>query len=253
MKKKGDYDATTKLAEAERRQFLRKRYSNRSKRSVIGTPPPVKGRRHEFIQTEQYLEELLIKPNDFSVECQTDLYLYEVPESTFIPSKNGIDAATEIDDIDLYDFDADVELIVNALAEMTIKQALDEFMQEEEMAELQRQKQQYLILKKPQNIKRLDNYQMQLNDETSIDEEVNAAKLLNQYVRTLLPDLLSSLNNEIRQKNIQQIDEKFKPWLANEIASEVGQMIDSRESLEKLVRNIVESRAEDYLQQENSK
>lgn len=274
---KGDVDVPSKESEAERRQLLRKRYSNRNKRSVIGTPPPVKGRRHEIIQTDRYLEELLVKPTDYSVECQTDLYLYEIPHAPYVPGKSGIDAATEIDADEFYDFDKEVQPIVDALIEMTMAQALNEYILEEEMAELQRETENYMAFKKlhSSESKRLDvtttdgiiidNVDVHINDDDDADDddnldrskpnrpmndEINAAKLLHSYVSMKLPVVLSSVDAEINNKHISSIDGTFQPWLANEIASEVGQMIDSRDSLEKLVKHIVEHRAENYLKQE---
>lgn len=270
---KGDVDIPSKESEAERRQLLRKRYSNRNKRSVIGTPPPVKGRRHEIIQTERYLEELLIKPNDYSVECQTDLYLYEIPNAPYVSSKSGIDATTEIDADELYDFDDAVQPIVDALIEMTMAQALNEYILEEEMAELQRDTENYMAFKKMQSsgTKRLDTTERSINDnhndndgdgdgdgdrsknDSPRNDEINAAKLLNSYVSTKLPEVLGSVDAEINSKHISSIGNNFQPWLAHEIASEVGQMIDSRDSLENLVKNIIENRAEIYLKQEINK
>ncbi|XP_031620238.1 radial spoke head protein 3 homolog B isoform X1 [Contarinia nasturtii] len=253
----GDIDAMSKESEAERRQLLRKRYSNRSKRSVIGTPPPVKGRRHETIQTERYLEELLVKPSDFSVECQTDLYLYDIPNVPYMSSKSGVDVATETNMEELYNFDEEVQPILDSLVEISMKQALSEFMQEEEMAELQRDTEKYLAFRESQNseLKRLDTEQNMEMNTNKIDEQttddINAAKLLHNYVSKLLPDVLSTVDAEINKNIILDDDKHFKPWLAKEIASEVGQMIDSRESLEKLVKDIVENRAETYLKQEN--
>lgn len=230
---------------------------------MIGTPPPVKGRRHEIIQTERYLEELLIKPSDYSVECQTDLYLHDIPDVPYISSKAGVDVATETDVDELYNFDEEVQPILDALVEMTMKQALSEFMQEEEMAELQKDTEIYLAFKESQNseLKRLEqnmdanNTDEQNNNNNNNNgqttDEINAAKLLHNYVTTLLPDVLSNVDAEITNKHLLNSDENFKPWLAKEIASEVGQMIDSRDSLEKLVKNIVENRAETYLNQDN--
>lgn len=249
-KKKGDFDGVSKESEAERRQLLRKRYSNRNKRSVIGTPPPVKGRRHETIQTERYLEELVVKPSDYSVECQTDLYLYEIPNAPYVSSKGGVDVATETDADEFYDFDEEVQPILDALVEMTMKQALTEFMQEEEMAELKRDTEQYLAFKESRNseMKRLNaKHATDMDNDT---DDINAAKLLHSYVSTRLPDVLSDVGTEINNKHIIEIDDNFRPWLANEIACEVGQMIDSRESFEKLIKHIVEQRAENYLNQE---
>lgn len=233
--------------------MLRKRYSNRSKRSVIGTPPPVKGRRHEKIQTEHYLEELLVKPSDYSVECQTDLYLNDIPIAPYI-SKYGVDVATETEADELYDFDENVQPILDSLIEMAMKQALNELELEEEMAELKRETEKYIAQKELQNseLKRLDTEQTM--DQDNIDsqptDEINAAKLLHNYVSILLPDVLDSIDAEITNKTILE-DDEFKPWLAKQIAHEVGKMIDSRESLEELAKKIVENRAEFYMKQDN--
>lgn len=228
--------------------MLRKRYSNRSKRSVIGTPPPVKGRRHETIQTERYLEELPIKPSDYSVECQTDLYLYEIPDAPYVSTKTGIDVATETDADGMFDFDEEVQPIVDALIELTMKQALSEFMQEEEMRALQKSTEQYIANKEHFESKRLE---MDEENQLKSTDEVNAAKLLHSYILALLSDILNANDAEISKLHQLDNDEQFKPWLANEIASEVGQMIDSKDSLQQLVKNIVETRAETYFKNEN--
>lgn len=57
---KAECENIRKEEEAKRRQILRKRQVSRNQRGVIGTPPPVKGRKHETIQTEKYLEEVSI-------------------------------------------------------------------------------------------------------------------------------------------------------------------------------------------------
>lgn len=262
---KGDVDILSKESEAERRQLLRKRYSNRNKRSVIGTPPPVKGRRHEIIQTDRYLEELLVKPSDYSVECQTDLYLYEIPNAPYVSTKSGIDVATEIGDDELYDFDDAIQPIVDALIEMTMAQALNEYILEEEMAELQRDTENYMAFKKLQSseLKRLDTIERSINDNRNdgnggdrpklnspTNDEINAAKLLHSYVSTKLPEVLDSVDAEINDKHISSIGDKIQPWLANEISNEVGQLIDSPDSLGNLVKHIIENRAEIYFKQE---
>lgn len=60
------------------------------------SPPPVAGRKHEKIQTEQYLEELFGKPEEMDTSTQTDL-MYDRPQSPFyVPVKTGIDVETQI-------------------------------------------------------------------------------------------------------------------------------------------------------------
>lgn len=261
----GDYENTTKEAEAHRRQQLRKQYNLRKKRGVIGSPPPVKGRRHETVQTERYLEELLARPIEHSAECQTDLFLNPVPESPYIPTKNGIDVSTQIEDGDLFDFDVDVEPILDTLINLTVEHALEEVIHEEQMADLRRAKEQYLAIREAEiaELRRLEANEIRLtsekerrerfeqiaNDlETELCDNTSAAKLLERYVANLIPEILADIQTEVENKNVKEMENIFLPWLAKEVAKEVGQMIDARDILEEIVGDIVRQRADEYSQ-----
>lgn len=184
----------------------------------------------------------MAKPNEYSVECQTDLFLYELPQAPYIPTKGGIDACTECDDIPYAndtdtDTEYDIELvsILDILVELAMKQAIYEFLHEEELADQQMEINQLMASK------RLDMYQGTIQLRKNIQSDhINATMLLENYLSTLLPDILVSLA-DINQIGLD--DEYLKPWLANEIATEIGGIIDSRESLEKLIKDIVETRA----------
>lgn len=257
----GDYDNSAKEAEAKRRQHLRKRYSSRSKRNIIGTPPPVKGRKHETIQTEKYLEELLAKPLENDVDCQTDMYLYEIPMPNYEPNKTGVDASTCIDDDELIEFDHEVQPLIETLIGMTIQQAVQEVMHEEELAELRKEQQRYLDLRDAELEKfraleaneleliaehdrrtRLEQIAKQLDSE--MNEKITAARLLENYVDALLPDILKNIQDQLQEKNLVDINDKVRPWLAKEVTKEIGDIIDSREILEEIVREIVDERAD---------
>lgn len=56
--KQGEGDTSQKEYETNRRLMLRNKQLGRSQRNIIGTPPPCKGRKHENVQTEKYLEEV---------------------------------------------------------------------------------------------------------------------------------------------------------------------------------------------------
>lgn len=58
VRTQGDGDSLQKEAEARRRQMVRKKHVARNQRGIIGTPPAVRGRKHENVQTEKYLEEV---------------------------------------------------------------------------------------------------------------------------------------------------------------------------------------------------
>lgn len=120
--------------EFRRRQALRKKnVSYKNQRNVLGTPPPVTGRRHEDVQTDRYLEELVTRPPDFSVETQTDLFLEKPPTPPFIPAKVGIDMATEIVDGELFQFDAEAQPIIDVLVDSTLELSILEVAHEQEI------------------------------------------------------------------------------------------------------------------------
>lgn len=223
----------------------------------------MKGRRHETVQTERYLEELLSRPIERSAECQTDLYLNPVPEPPFIQTKNGIDVSTHIEEGDLFDFDVEVEPILDTLLDLTVKHALEEVIHEEQMAELRREKERYLAIREAEmaELRRLEANEIRLTSEkkrrerfqqiaddleTDLRDKVSAAKLLEGYVAQLLPEVLETVQAEIENKNAYELENIFLPWLAQEVAKECGHMIDARDILEEMVGDIVRERAAEY-------
>lgn len=62
----------------------------------LASPPPVPGRRHEHIQTDQYLEELMNNPPMVDMCTQTDLFLDRPVSPFYVPAKTGADAETQI-------------------------------------------------------------------------------------------------------------------------------------------------------------
>jgi hypothetical protein len=67
-------------------------------------------------------------------ESQTDVFLPEVPEREFVPMKTGIDAETQINPGDLFNFDLEVAPILDVLVTKTLEQALTEVDDEDELA-----------------------------------------------------------------------------------------------------------------------
>lgn len=47
-------------------------------------------------------------------------------------------------------------------------------------------------------------------------------------------------------ENKDELQQKLTPWLAEEVASEIGQMVDSQELLLEIVREVLQHRAEMY-------
>eukprot|EP00966_Prymnesium_polylepis_P069710 1620830-Prymnesium_polylepis.1 len=60
----------------------------------------------------------------------------QLPAPIFIPMKTGVDVSTQIYDGDLFDFDAEVEPILEVLVGKTLEQSMMEVMEEEELANM---------------------------------------------------------------------------------------------------------------------
>ena len=60
----------------------------------------------------------------------------QLPAPIFIPMKTGVDVETQIYDGDLFDFDAEVEPILEVLVGKTLEQSMMEVMEEEELANM---------------------------------------------------------------------------------------------------------------------
>jgi hypothetical protein len=108
------------------------------RRKTAPRPPPtpnaVEGRRHIDVQTDSFLEELTDTIPERDVNTQTDPFMDRPPTPLFIPMKIGVDAETQIEAGDLFDFDFEVEPILEVLVGKTLEQGLMEVMEEEELA-----------------------------------------------------------------------------------------------------------------------
>jgi len=128
-----------KQREAQRRRLMR---ANQTKKRP-GTPEAVPGRKHMDIQTDSYLEELTDRVVEFEAETQTDFLLDRPPSPLFMPAKIGVDIDTQIEDGDLFDFDVEVEPVLEVLVGKTLEQSMMEVLEEEELESLRRHQEDY--------------------------------------------------------------------------------------------------------------
>ncbi|KAH8242110.1 hypothetical protein KR026_003501 [Drosophila bipectinata] len=259
-----DVDPFDKAAELRRRNMLRKRTVQcRNQRNVLGTPPPVKGRKHENIQTEKYLEKLVQRPPEFNVDTQTDLFLEKPPTPPFVPAKVGVDASTEIGDGELFHFDAEAQPIIDVLVDACIEQSMLEVAHEMELASLRRKQEEFLAQREAElaELRRLEAEEMRLQAEKErrlrqdaiakeLDEEmqksVTAAKLLQGHIASLVPEVLENIEPASDAVKKEQLMKSICPWLSAEVAEEVGHIVDSREILTAIIQEIIKQRAEVY-------
>ncbi len=83
------------------------------------------------------------KPQETDVKCQTDVFQARPPTPQYVPKKTGIDKITQIEDFDLFDYDAEVQPILNVLLTKSVEQALLEVEEETELSEIRKFKSEY--------------------------------------------------------------------------------------------------------------
>jgi len=71
-----------------------------------------------------------------TTEAQTDEFLPEPPPEQYQPQKSGMDVSTQVEDGDLFDFDYEVEPILDVLINKTLEQSIMEVEEENELKEM---------------------------------------------------------------------------------------------------------------------
>ncbi|XP_076164102.1 radial spoke head protein 3 isoform X2 [Ptiloglossa arizonensis] len=227
---------------------------------------PALPKKLEPIKVTEY-SRLFEKPEEFDVGTQTEYFLDRPPTPRHCPEKIGEDASTQIEPNDLFDFDFEVQPILEKLVGKTVEQALIEVLEEEEIAALREQQRKFLELRaaeraearrleeqerriREEKDQRLKQYEKAMRARRESEERVAAATLLTGYIAELLPAVLEGLKmsgfllDEIKA----DVEEGFVPWLMKEVKKEMGNMIESRELLMEIIREILENRAETYRQ-----
>ncbi|KAK9729954.1 Radial spoke protein 3 [Popillia japonica] len=260
--------AAARAAEARRRAMARRKAQKQQLRGAqlrLSSPPPVQGRRHETLQTDTYLEELMNNPPQAEISTQTDLFLDRPISPFYVPAKTGADVSTQIYPGDLFDYDMEVQPILEVLVGKTIEQALIEVLEEEELAALREQQRKFLEIRacetaemqrleerekrwQAERLRRMSEYEEGLTMQKEMEERIAASVLMQGYMADLLPSVLEGLEDDgfLTDEIKQDLDESFMPWLMKEVTHELHEMVSSRDVLTDIVREILENRAELY-------
>ncbi|NXN89817.1 RSPH3 protein, partial [Bombycilla garrulus] len=230
-----------------------------------GTPEPVEGRQHVYVQTELYLEEISDWVIEVDEECQTDEFLDRPPTPLFIPAKTGKDVATQIEEGELFDFDIEVKPILEVLVGKTVEQALLEVMEEEELAqlwshqhafaelrnaefaELQRLEEQDRRIREEKERRRLEHLE-KLRKQKETAEKIAARAFAQRYLADLIPSVFSNLHDSgfFYDPVERDIETEFLPWLMSEVEETLQKKVLGRTMLDSLIRMVVEKRLDEF-------
>ncbi|CAG01526.1 unnamed protein product, partial [Tetraodon nigroviridis] len=217
------------------------------------TPEAVEGRTHADVQTELYLEELSDVTVTSNSDCQTDAFLDKPASPLFIPAKTGQDVGTQIEEGELFDFDREVEPLLELLVGKIIEQSLEEVMEEAELASVKAQKRAFQELRnyelvemqrlqeqerrsREEKERRIAQQREVLKKERETVQKMAARAYTQQYLSGLLATVLTSLRTSgyFHDPIERDIESNFLPWLMSEVdkclekRNAVGELLDSK-------------------------
>ncbi|XP_034756837.1 radial spoke head protein 3 homolog [Etheostoma cragini] len=240
--------------ESRRRAIARKRAREQFRPS---TPAALQGRKHIDVQTELYLEELsdIVVASD--VECQTDAFLDKPATPLFIPAKSGKDVETQIEEGELFDFDREVQPVLEVLVGKTIEQSLVEVMEEEELACLRAQQRAFEELRNnelaevlrlqeqerrhsEEKRRRIAQQKEVLKKEKETAEKIAARAYTQQYLADLLPAAFASLRSHgfFYDPVEKDIENNFFPWLMVEVNNSLEKRYAARGLLDAIIHDV---------------
>ena len=187
-----------------RRKFAGKR---------VSSPPPVDGRVHMDMQTEDFLEELTDRPIEMDAETQTLPFNDRPPSPLFVRAKTGRDVETQIVSGDLFDFDLEVEPILEILVGKSIHVAMLELMQEEELEAIRLQQEEFEAIrnvelaevqrleaearrKAQEKARRIEQDRKRIAERRVLEEKIAARSFAYQYLGTLHTNVFDELEEE---------------------------------------------------------
>lgn len=218
------------------------------------TPPPVPGRVHMDLQTDNYLEELVDRPVEKDAETQTHLFYDRPPSPLFIPIKTGRDVATQILAGDLWDFDMEVEPILEVLVGKTLQSAMLELMQEEELDAIRHQQYEFETIRDAElaEVKRLEaealrklqekerrvkQAKQRQEDRQKLNEKLTAKSFAIQLLGDLQLDVFETLEKEgyFYDPIEKEINDLYLPGLF----SSLKQSVKLYNIAEKMIENLM--------------
>ena len=179
------------------------------------------------MQTEDFLEELTDKPVEMDMETQTQAFMDRPASPLFVPTRIGQDMVTQIMPGDLFDFDLEVEPILEVLVGKTLHVAMLELMQEEELEAIHRQQEEFELVRKielaevqrleaearrkaQEKERRVNQERKRVEEKRKLEEKIAAKYFAQQYLGSLHTNVFDMLQDQgyfydPLQKEIEEI------------------------------------------------
>lgn len=196
------------------------------------------GREHVCVETDEFVETLTDKPPFYEKEVQTEFKIESPPIRHYLPVKTGHNVETQIWDGELFDFDYEVEPILQVLLGKTLEHSRMEVLEEEELKIMKQQQEHYAELKREElaEIQRLEEKEKQLLEEISKkkfesrkvkEQNVSSHKKIicrvtsKNLLKMIAPKTLDKLENLgiFRKPFETELYLDFNPWVHSNVHS----------------------------------
>lgn len=246
-KQKGAASSSSRREPGGRKKFVGKR---------VSSPPPVDGRIHMDMQTDNFLEELTDRPIECEAETQTQAFSDRPASPLFIRAKTGNDMETQILSGDLFDFDLEVEPLLEVLVGKTIHVAMLELMQEEELEAIRYQQEQFESIRNVElsEVQRLEaearrraqekerrvaQEKKRVAEKRDLEEKIAARSFTKQYLGNLHTGVFDMLEEEGHfydpvQKEVEEI------FMVN-LLGEIRRRSDCYDAATQMANELIES------------
>eukprot|EP01037_Dinobryon_pediforme_P018228 gene18228-18482_t len=165
------------------------------------------------MQTDEFIEEIADRPLEHDAETQTLPYMDRPASPLFIRAKIGIDITTQIEEGDLFDFDLEVEPILELLVGKTLHVSMLELMQEEELEAIRLQQEEFETLrnieiaevqrleveikrKAAEKERRIAQENKRVEDKRRLEESIAARAFSNQFLGELHINVFDMLQEQ---------------------------------------------------------
>lgn len=247
------------------RQLLNFKKSNKNKKmspfDIKPTPNPRIPINLSFFLTDQDNR----KPKVKNVVAQTDNFNQKVvletavAEAEYVPKKTGIDAFTQVENDELFNFDNEVTPIVDVIISKTLEQSLLEIEEEEEIEKMRLFKRDYVrrkVKKNDDDWKEIIEAEMDKVDEkermlaelsyVQIRKEQLGVKLISHqmatsYLNGLLGKSLENLyiRGKYQEDEETTLLENFTEWMLGEVMLNLEEDIQISSQVKKIYPNTV--------------
>ncbi|MCO5584329.1 hypothetical protein L7F22_038253 [Adiantum nelumboides] len=231
-----------------------------TKSGLITSIEPSTAKKHLDVQTDAYLEEYVEKLSEYDMDTQTDPFLDRPPTPLFIPQKSGPDAGTQIEEGDLFNFDEEVESMLEVLVGRTLEQSVMEVMEEKQLANLHAYQEHFEQIRAAELVatqrmeaaerrineekkKRVQQEKKRLEEEKKIKEKTEVQMYVRGYLRKMMDSIFHTLQklNYFYDPVEREVEEMYFPFLSGEIDNELTNINVARSTLKCMVDQIASS------------